>query len=83
MAQFPFIFQRNQMDCGPTSLYMVRKYHGRNFHIEKLRELTEIGREGVNILGISDVAERIGYRSQAVQLSIAELKEALLPCILH
>jgi ATP-binding cassette, subfamily B, bacterial len=80
---FPFLLQRNQMDCGPTCLYMVSKYYGRNFSIEKLRELTEIGKEGVNILGISDAAEKIGYRTQAVQLNIAELKEAKLPCILH
>jgi ATP-binding cassette, subfamily B, bacterial len=83
MSSFPFLLQRNQMDCGPTCLYMVSKYYGRNFSIEKLRELTEIGKEGVNILGISDAAEKIGYRTQAVQLNIAELKEAKLPCILH
>ena len=44
------------MDCGPTCLYMVCKNYGRNFSIEKLRELTEIGKGGVNILGISDAA---------------------------
>ena len=71
------------MDCGPTCLYMVSKYHGRSFSLQKLRELTEIGKEGVNILGISDAAEKIGYRSQSIQLNITELKEAQLPCILH
>ncbi|HSN61814.1 MAG TPA: peptidase domain-containing ABC transporter [Ferruginibacter sp.] len=85
MAQkhIDFFQQRNQMDCGPTSLYMVSKYHGRNFNIEKLRELTEIGKEGVNILGISDAAEKIGYRTHAMQLNIKELNEVPLPCILH
>ena len=83
MTTFPVLIQRNQMDCGPTCLYMVCKYHGRDFGMEKLRELTEIGKEGVNILGISDAAEKIGYRTQAVQLNVAELKEAKLPCILH
>lgn len=85
MAQkhIDFFQQHNQMDCGPTSLYMVSKCHGRNFNIEKLRKLTEIGKEGVNILGISDAAEKIGYRTQAVQLNIKELNEVPLPCILH
>lgn len=71
------------MDCGPTCLYMIGKYYGRSFSIEKLRQLTEIGKDGVNILGISDAAEKIGHRTQAVQLNITELKEAKLPCILH
>ena len=71
------------MDCGPTCLYMISKYYGHSISLEKLRELTEIGKEGVNILGISDAAEKIGYRTQAVQLNTSELKEAKLPCILH
>lgn len=83
MPLFPFLLQRNVMDCGPTCLFIICKYYGRSFDLGKLRALTEIGKEGVNILGISDAAEKIGYRSQAVQLNIAELKEAKLPCILH
>ncbi len=84
MSHFPHLRQRNQMDCGPSCLYMVSKHHGRSFSIEKLRELTEIGKEGVNILGISDAAEKIGFRTQAVQLSLADLKTKIkLPCILH
>ncbi len=63
---------------------MIGKHYGRSFSIEKLRELTEIGKEGVNILGISDAAEKIGFRTQAVQLSLADLKNNIkLPCILH
>jgi ATP-binding cassette, subfamily B, bacterial len=81
---FPHTLQRNQMDCGPTCLYMLCKHYGRSFSIEKLRELTEIGKEGVNILGISDAAEKIGFRTQVLQLTIQELKESIkLPCILH
>jgi ATP-binding cassette, subfamily B, bacterial len=72
------------MDCGPSCLYMIGKHYGRNFSIEKLRELTQIGKEGVNILGISEAAEKIGFRTQALQLSLNDLKENIkLPCILH
>ncbi len=81
---FPHFRQRNQMDCGPTCLYIISKHYGRNFSIEKLRELTEIGKEGVNILGISDAAEKIGFRTLAVQPTLQQLKEDVkLPCILH
>ena len=84
MHPFPFLLQRNQMDCGPTCLYMVCKHYGRNFSIEKLRDLTEIGKGGVNILGISDAAEKIGFRTIAVQPTLNELRnEVKLPCILH
>ena len=84
MAAFFFLSQRNQMDCGPSCLYMLCRHYGRQFSIEKLRELTEIGKEGVNILGISDAAEKIGFRTLAVQPTLQQLKEDVkLPCILH
>lgn len=81
---FPSHLQRNQMDCGPTCLYIIGRHYGRSFSIEKLRELTEIGKEGVNLLGISDAAEKTGYRTLAVQPTLHEVKQDLqLPCILH
>jgi ATP-binding cassette, subfamily B, bacterial len=84
LTNFPHLFQRNQMDCGPTCLYMVSKHYGQAINIEKLRGLSEIGKEGVNVLGISDAAEKIGFRTQALQLSLAELQQNVrLPCIVH
>jgi ATP-binding cassette subfamily B protein len=71
------------MDCGPTCLRMVAKHFGRNFKVQTLRQLCEINREGVSLLGISDAAEKIGFRSLGAKLNIADLKEAELPCILH
>jgi ATP-binding cassette subfamily B protein len=81
-----FHFQKQQdiMDCGPTCLYMISRYYGRKFSIEKLRELTQIGKEGVNLLGISDTAEKTGFRTLAAQLSYNKFhKEAPLPAIVH
>ncbi|WP_121197679.1 peptidase domain-containing ABC transporter [Mucilaginibacter gracilis] len=80
---FPFYKQLDQMDCGPTCLRMVAKYFGRNFKLQTIRQLCEINREGVSLLGISDAAEKIGFRSLGVKLNPVQLKEAELPCILH
>lgn len=84
MPKFIFLHQRNQMDCGPTCLAMICRYYGKNFNIQSLRNKTEIGKEGVNLLGINNAAESIGFRTQGVQLTFAQLiNEAPLPCILH
>ncbi len=81
---FPFQQQLNEMDCGPTCLYMISKFHGRNLDIEKLRTNTELGKEGVNLFGISNAAEIIGLKTLGVEISFEKLiKEALLPCIVH
>lgn len=76
--------QQNQMDCGPTCLYMISSYYGRIFAIEQIRRLTEIGKSGVNLLGISDAAEKIGFNSIGVQINFNKLlQETPKPAILH
>lgn len=81
---FPFYQQPDSMDCGPTCLRMIAKHYGKNFSLQTLRERTQIGKEGVNMLGISEAAESIGFRTVAAQLTLKQLKqEAILPAILH
>lgn len=81
--RFPFYKQADQMDCGPTCLRMVTRYFGRNYPILKLRVLCQINRGGVSLLGISEAAEKIGFRTLGVKLTVEQLKKAPLPCILH
>lgn len=71
------------MDCGPTCLRMVCKYNGRKISIQKLRTLCFINRGGVNLLAISEAAEKIGFRTTGVKLTLQQLNQAELPCILH
>lgn len=84
MPGFPHYIQPDSMDCGPTCLRMIAKHYGKNFSLQLLRERTQIGKEGVNMLGISEAAESVGFRTVAAQLSLKQLKqEAALPVILH
>jgi len=80
---FKFYKQFDGMDCGPTCLRMIAKHYGRNYKQRTLNNLCEINKEGVSLLGISDAAEKIGFRSLGVKISAEQLKEAELPCILH
>jgi len=83
MAKLPNYLQQDQMDCGATCLRMVCKYYGRNISIQLLRRLTQVTKSGVNLLGISEAAEKLGFRTQGIRLSIEQLEEVNLPCILH
>lgn len=81
---FPFYKQYDAMDCGPTCLRMVAKYYGKDINILKLRTLSSISKSGVSLLGISEAAEKIGFRTIGTKLSFEQLDtEAPLPCILH
>ena len=81
---FPHYRQLDAMDCGPTCLRMIAKYYGRSYTLESLREKSFLTREGVSMLGISEAAESVGFRTQGVRVSLQELEELCpLPCILH
>ncbi len=81
---FPHYTQLDAMDCGPTSLRIIAQYYGKHYSLQSLREKCHISREGVSLLGISDAAEAIGFRSTGVKLSWEQLcDEANLPCIVH
>ena len=81
---FPHFLQLDKIDCGPTCLRMIAKYYGRNYTLQYLRERSFITRAGVSMLGISDAAETIGFRTCGVRITLEQLKnEVDLPCILH
>ena len=81
---FPHYQQLDSMDCGPSCLRMIAKYYGRSYSLQNLRERSFITRQGVSMLGISDAAESIGFRTQGVRISLEQLIEDVpLPCILH
>lgn len=82
--RFPHYTQLDAMDCGPTSLRIVAQCYGRHYSLQNLRERCHITREGVSLLGISDAAESIGFRTTGVKITWHQLRdEANLPCIVH
>lgn len=81
---FPSHIQHDAMDCGPVSLQMIAQYYGKNFSLDKLRQLTYTVKDGVSLFAISEAAEQIGFKTVGGKLTFAKLeKEALLPCIVH
>ena len=81
---FPHYTQLDTMDCGPTSLRIIAQYYGKHYSLQTLREKCHISREGVSMLGISDAAEEIGFRTISVKLTWAQLRSVVpLPCIVH
>lgn len=83
MKKFPFFKQPDQMDCGPTCLRMVAKHYGKNFNLQRLRDISGINREGVSLLGISEAAEKIGFRTTGNRITLSQLTQIDLPAILH
>ncbi len=84
MGRFPFYRQLDTMDCGPTCLRIIAKHYGKSYSLQTIRERSYITREGVSLLGISDAAESIGFRTLAAKIPFDKLKEeAPTPFIAH
>ena len=72
------------MDCGPTCLRIISKYYGKYYSGEKIRQLAGFDKGGVNLLGLSEAGEKLGFRTRGVQLDYKTLTEqANLPALLH
>lgn len=71
------------MDCGPSCLRMIAKWYGKIYSLQYLREQCYITKNGVSMLGISDAAEKIGFRTQGCRTSWEQLLDVPTPFIVH
>lgn len=84
MSKFPHYKQLDSMDCGPTCLRMIAKFYGKSYSLQYLRTRSYITRAGVSMLGISEAAENIGFRTKGYRLTWEELRDEVpFPCIVH
>jgi ATP-binding cassette subfamily B protein len=72
------------MDCGPSCLRMIAKFYGKSYSLQTLREKSYLSRDGVSMMGISEAAESIGFRTMGVSLTPEKLfSTAPLPLVVH
>lgn len=84
MKVFPNFIQPDSKDCGPTCLKIISKFYGKTIPLQQIRNLSETTREGSSLLGLSDAAENLGFRSLGVQVDFNTfVEEVPLPCIVH
>jgi ATP-binding cassette subfamily B protein len=62
---------------------MIAAFYGKTYSLQKLRQLAHISREGVSLLGLSDAAEAIGFRTIGARITFEQLTQAPKPCVVH
>ncbi|MGC3946345.1 MAG: peptidase domain-containing ABC transporter [Chryseolinea sp.] len=75
--------QLNSMDCGPACLQMICAFHHVDVSLEDIKTATQVGIHGTSLLGLADAGESFGFNAVSARLSIPELLEMPLPCIVH
>ena len=71
------------MQCGIASLAMICQYFGKRYSIDELQDICFATTEGVSMLGICQAARTLGLDCMAGRVSVEQLIENGMPCILH
>lgn len=71
------------MQCGIACLAMVCMSYGKRYSLYFLSQMCPFTKEGTSLLGLSKTAEKLGFETVCVRLTLARLQEVVLPCIIH
>ncbi|MCJ8281825.1 MAG: cysteine peptidase family C39 domain-containing protein, partial [Rivularia sp. ALOHA_DT_140] len=81
--RYPYFAQQSASDCGAACLVMVSRYWGKRFSVNRLRDMSNVDRNGASLRGLTAAAENIGFNTRPVKASLDQLAKQKLPCIVH
>lgn len=79
--KYPVYRQYDSRDCGPACLRMIAKYYGKSYSMEFLKNRSVQRKTGTSLLGISDAAESIGFKTIGVKITFEQLCSIPCPCV--
>lgn len=80
---YPYYAQQSVSDCGAACLLMIGQYWGKNFSLNRLRDLANVNRNGSTLRGLAFAAETIGFITRPIKATLDRLAEQKLPAIAH
>ena len=81
--QLPAVRQRGGNDCGLAALATVAAHHGRALDYGELTDAVALDGDGTDLLTLSRLAERLGFRTRGVRASYDAIASCPLPVIAH
>lgn len=78
-----YVRQLDSMQCGVASLSMICNHYGKNISVRTLSTICFASNEGVSLKGLSEAATLLGFNTYSCRVSISDLSESNIPCILH
>lgn len=85
MKRYKHVKQRSITDCGAACLAAVAETYGLKISLDKVRELADTDRQGNNMLGLMQAADKLGFKTKAVKGDFNALttEKYQLPAIAH
>ncbi len=81
--RYPTFLQQSASDCGAACLVMVGRYWGKQFSVNRLRDLANVDRNGASLKGLTAAADSLGFSTRPVKAGLKGLAQQTLPAIAH
>lgn len=81
--RYPFFQQQSASDCGAACLVMIGRYWGKQFSVNRMRDLANVDRSGASLRCLAAAAESIGFATRPVKATLDKLAQQSLPAIAH
>lgn len=80
---FPFVKQLDAMQCGISCMSMICHFYGKKLSVQTLEKQCHASKDGISLKSIADLCDSLKLEYTAAKVSISELRELPLPCVLH
>jgi HlyB family type I secretion system ABC transporter len=80
-AKPPAVLQHSEMDCSAACLSTICRFYGKEVSINTTRELARVRQEGASLSNIVRALREMGFKAEAYESSLAQLKQKRLPAI--
>lgn len=77
------IKQHDMRDCGAACLASIAAYYKYGISIARIRQYASTDKQGTNVLGLVQAAEKMGFEAKGVRGSIDALSVIPYPAIAH
>lgn len=83
MPRFPFVRQKDSMQCGAACLSSICRHYGKPYSTRFISRFCQETATGVSLRALSMAAEHLGFDTMCVKIQKSAINDCNLPCILH
>lgn len=80
---FPFLRQRDSMQCGIACLAMICKFYDLDVSFFDMESYCPLSKNGTSMLALSNAAKDLGFTTLSGKYSNDQIRKIQAPCILH
>jgi ATP-binding cassette, subfamily B, bacterial CvaB/MchF/RaxB len=81
--RLPMLLQTEATECSLACLAMIACYHGHDVDVPGLRSRFSTSLKGATLARVMVVARQLGFLCRPLKLSLDELEQLRVPCLLH